>query len=213
MKLAHVKIVRVIGLVAVSVVAYTRLVRPWHLRWGSTPEEAKSPMPGDDIVQDPAMSATHTVTIQAPEDRVWPWLAQMGQGRGGFYSYDWLENLFGMNIHNKADIQPEWQYPHVGDIMPFWKGTGIPIIQIEPPDLMVLGGSFAPGRPAGGSWAFVLDTPDALTTRLIVRTRVTGFSPRWLSIVLYRLLLEPAHFIMERGMLLGIKSRAEVVGK
>ncbi len=81
--------------------------------------------------------------------------------------------------------------------------------QIEPPHQLVLGGSFAPEQPAGGSWTFMLDLPDPLTTRLTVRTRVAGFSPQWLSIFLYRLFLEAAHFIMERGMLLGLQRRAE----
>ena len=157
------------------------------------------------------MAATHAITIQAPVDRVWPWIAQIGQGRGGFYSYDWLENLFGMDIHNISNINPEWQTPQVGDLVPFWKGIGIPILQIEPPSLMVLGGSFAPQQPTGGSWTFLLESPDPQTTRLIVRARVAGFSPPAVSLVLYRFFMEPAHFIMERGMLLGIKSHAETL--
>jgi hypothetical protein len=198
-----------VGAAVVAALVYARLVRPWHLRWGSTPEEAGRLFPGDDFIHDPMVTATHAIAIQAPVERVWQWVVQIGQGRGGFYSYDWLENLLGLNIHSTARILPEWQNPQVGDIIPFWPGGGVPIIQIEPPRLMVLGGSFAPDQPTGGSWAFVLDSPDPKTTRLIARTRVAGFSPRWLSIVLYRILLEPAHFIMERGMLLGIKRRAE----
>jgi hypothetical protein len=203
------KFVGLVGMLAVVTFVYARLVRPWHLRWGATPEDVSRPLPGDDIIARPAMSAMHAITIQAPVDRVWPWVAQIGQERGGFYSYDWLENLLGMDITNTNRIHPEWQNPQAGDIIPFWKGAGIPIIQIEPPRLMVLGGSFALDQPMGGSWAFVLEAPDPQTTRLIVRTRVAGFSPQWLSIVLYRLCMEPAHFIMERGMILGIKTLAE----
>jgi hypothetical protein len=197
---------------AVAAYTYAKLVRPWHLRWGATLEEACRPLPGDDLVAQPAMAATHAITIQAAVDQVWPWLAQIGQGRGGFYSYDWLENRFGMDIHNVERIQPELQNPKVGDLIPFWKGIGIPIVQIEPPALLVLAGSFAPGQPTGGSWTFKLEAPEPQTTRLIVRARVAGFEPGWLSVILYRFFLEPAHFIMERGMLLGIKTRAENLG-
>jgi hypothetical protein len=108
-----------VGVAAVAALVYTKLVRPWHLRWGSTAEETERSIPGDDFVQDPVMTATHAIVIRAIVDHVWPWVAQLGQGRGGFYSYEWLENLFGMNIHNKARIQSEWQNPQVGDIIPF----------------------------------------------------------------------------------------------
>lgn len=209
MKSKNMKFAYFIGLTAAAVAAYARWVRPWHLRWGATPEEADRPLPGDDLIPQPAMSATHAITIHAPVSQVWPWIAQIGQGRGGFYSYDWLENLFGMDIHNTGDLNPEWQNPKVGDTIPFWKGVGIPILQIELPYLMVLGGSFAPQQPSGGSWTFLLESPDPQTTRLIVRARVAGFSPQSLSLILYRFFMEPAHFIMERGMLLGIKSRTE----
>lgn len=199
----------VIGAVAVAALAYARLVRPWHLRCGSSPKEARRQLPGDDIVPTPAMSTTHAVVIEAPVERVWSWLVQIGQGRGGFYSYEWLENLFAMDIHNTMRIQPELQNPQLGDIIPFWKGAGIPIVQIEPPHLMILGGSFAPEQPPGGGWMFLLASPDPLTTRLIVRTRVARYRPEWLTIILYRLILEPVHFIMERGMLMGLKRWVE----
>ena len=203
------KIIGLAGMTALGVFAYVKLLRPWHLHWGTTSDEVTRAMPGDDLITHPAMAATHALTIHAPVEHVWAWLVQIGQGRGGFYSYDWLEDLFGMNIHNTNRIQPEWQNPEVGDMIPFWKGTGIPIVQIEPPHLMVLAGSFAPEQPVGGSWTFLLEALDPQTTRLIVRSRVAGFSPQLLSIGLYRLFLEPAHFIMERGMMLGIKARAE----
>ena len=209
MNARRIKYAGLIGMMAATVMAYVRLVRPWLLRWGATPEEAHRPLPGDELIPHPAMSATRALTIQAPVDRVWPWVVQIGQGRGGFYSYDWLENLFGMDIHNTNRIQPEWQSPKVGDIIPFWNENGIPIVLIEPPRWMVMAGSFAPQQPMGGSWLFLLESPDSQTTRLIVRARVAGFSPQWLSLFLYRLFLEPAHFIMERKMMQGIKALAE----
>jgi hypothetical protein len=197
------------GVMAVVMFAYAKLVRPWQLRWGATREEANRPSPGDGLVTYPAISTTRGITIQAPVDRVWPWVVQIGQRRGGFYSYDWLENLFVMDIHSADHINLEWQNPQVGQIIPFWKGRGIPIVLLDPPRLMVLGGSFVPEQPVGGSWSFSFESPDPQTTRLLVRARVAGFSPKWLSVVSYRLFLEPAHFIMERRMLLGIKERAE----
>jgi hypothetical protein len=198
-----------IGLAAITGIVYARVVRPWMLRWGATLEEVNRPLPGDEVIPDPAMSTTHAILIRAPREVVWQWLIQIGQGRGGFYSYESLENLIGLDIHNTDEIHPELQNPQVGGIIPFWKEGGIPILKIEPPQLLVLGGSFAPDQPAGGSWVFQLQSPDPEITRLIVRTKVAGFPPVWLSTFLYRILLEPAQFIMERGMLLGIKKRAE----
>src|SRR4051812_23088582 len=79
------------GVAAAAV--YALLVRPWHLRWGATDEEAGEPLPGDDLRSDANVVATHAITIDAPAADVWPWLVQIGRGRGGFYSYTWLENL------------------------------------------------------------------------------------------------------------------------
>src|SRR5689334_13524236 len=89
-----------VGLVSVgsfgaALAAYTFLIRPWHLRWGATDAEAQEPMPGDDVVPNPKHAATHAITINAPVADVWPWLVQMGQNKGGFYSYSVLENLVG----------------------------------------------------------------------------------------------------------------------
>src|SRR5690349_9989833 len=89
----------VVGL-TIAVVVYIALVRPWHMRWGATDDEVRRPLPGDELVARPKALATHAITIRAPAAEIWPWLVQFGQGRGGFYSYDWLENLFGCDIHN-----------------------------------------------------------------------------------------------------------------
>jgi len=193
--------------------AYILAVRPWHLRWGTAPGEDQNALPGDDLVPNPKWQATHAVTIYAPADKVWPWLAQMGQGRGGFYSYDWLENLAGMDIHNARQILPEYQALQPGDVIPFWKGAGVSVQSVEPGRSLVLGGSLVQGGDQagnmGGSWTFILQPLDATATRLVVRSRVAGFEPEWLSALLYALLLEPAHFIMERKMLLTIKELSE----
>ena len=104
----------VLGGVA-GLAAYAFFVRPWHLKWGATEEELNMSLPGDGLVQNPKLNATHAITINAPVRDVWPWLVQVGQNRGGFYSYTWLENLVGCEMRNADQIVPEWQELKVGD--------------------------------------------------------------------------------------------------
>jgi hypothetical protein len=191
-----------IGSVA-ALSAYAFLVRPWHLRWGATDEEVNMPLPGDEFVEDPKLNATHAITINAPAAAVWPWLVQLGQRRGGFYSYTWLENLVGCEMHNANRIVPEWQDLKVGDEV--WlhpKAPPLRVLAIEPGRAIVL----------EKCWSFILHPIDENTTRLIIRGR-GEFNPDLknglLNFLLWRGIFEPAHFIMERKMLLGIKQRAE----
>src|SRR5690242_12108634 len=95
--------------------AYAFLLRPWHLGWGATEVEQEELLPGDDLFPNPKHQATHAITIQAPVTDVWPWLVQIGQNKGGFYSYTVLENLMGCDIHNAKKIVPEWQSLRAGD--------------------------------------------------------------------------------------------------
>jgi len=201
---------------------YLLAIRPWHLRWGATGGEVRRPLPGDELVPDPQYETTHAVTIHAPADKIWPWLVQMGQGRGGLYSYDWLENLVGLNIHSADRIIPKFQHLKVGDTIPLAPGGfGPSVVAIEPNQALVLGGAFNPftGQPVDPnepgvdaywsvSWAFVLHELSQRTTRLVVRFRA-DYKPRVRLGLTVQLPLEPAHFIMERKMLLGIKERAE----
>ncbi len=108
---------RYAGLITIggALVAYVLLARSRQLRWGATDQEADGPLPGDDLIVNPGLSATRAITVGASADRVWPWIAQLGQGRGGFYSYDFLENLVGCDIHSADRIVPEWQDVAVGD--------------------------------------------------------------------------------------------------
>ncbi len=189
------------GVAALS--AYAFLIRPWHLRWGATDEEVNMPLPGDEFVGDPKLNATHAITINAPAADVWPWLVQLGQRRGGFYSYTWLENLVGCDMHNANRIVPEWQDLKVGDEV--WlhpKAPPLRVLAIEAGRAIVL----------EKCWSFVLHPIDENTTRLIIRGR-GEFNPDFknglLNFLLWRGIFEPAHFIMERKMLLGIKQRAE----
>jgi hypothetical protein len=86
---------------------FLALVRPWHLRWGATDEEVSNPLPGDEMTPEPSAQSTHAITIEAPPEVVWPWLMQLGQRRGGWYSYYWLENLAGLEIHSREHVVPE----------------------------------------------------------------------------------------------------------
>lgn len=188
---------------AAALAAYAFFIRPWHLRWGATEEELKTRLPGDDLVQHPKLNATHAITINAPVERVWPWLAQIGQKKGGFYSYTRLENLVGCNMRNANRIVPEWQNLKVGDEI--WlhpKAPPLKVLAIEPGRAIVL----------ENSWTFFLRPIDQQTTRLIIRGR-GEFNPDLknavLNCILWRGVFEPAHFIMERKMMLGIKQRAE----
>ena len=186
-----------------ALAAYVLLIRPWHLKWGATEEELKMPLPGDELVKHPKLNATHAITINAPVAEVWPWLVQVGQKRGGFYSYTWLENLVGCEMSNADQIVPEWQDLKVGDEV--WlhpKAPPLKVLAIEPGRAIVL----------ENSWTFVLHPIDHHTTRLIIRGR-GDFNPdlknAFLNFILWRGVFEPAHFIMERKMMLGIKERAE----
>jgi len=103
------------GIGAVAIVAWRKVFTPWQRNWGATEEEAAMALPGDTLTPPPVDQCTRAITIAAPPEAVWPWLVQMGADRGGFYSYAWLENLFGLDIHNADGIVDEWQQLAVGD--------------------------------------------------------------------------------------------------
>jgi hypothetical protein len=198
---------------------YFTLIRPWHLKWGATTEEVDRALPGDEFVPEPRLNVTHAVTIRAPLDQVWPWIAQIGQGRGGFYSYEWIENLLGADIHNADRILPEYQNPQVGDKLPLAQdGFGVPMAIVEPRRALVVHGDtrgdpkVMPGLKPGGFfnivWGWHLDSIDAETTRLVERWRA-DWNPSLGTWIYMHLFLEPGAFIMERRMLLGIQRRAE----
>lgn len=188
---------------AAAVLVYIFIIRPWHLRWGATDEEVVMPLPGDELAPHPKLRDTHAITIHAPVAEVWPWLAQMGQGRGGFYSYTWLENLVGCHMHNADRIVPEWQNLKVGDdILLHPKVPPLKVLALEPERLILL----------EQSGAFVLRPIDTRTTRFLIRSQ-GAYNPDWknalLNFIYWRVIFEPAHFIMERGMMRGIRRRAE----
>lgn len=172
------------GLLAGTPWACFPCVRPRLLRWGATDDEVSRPMPGDEAVLDPVMATTRAITSGAPVGVVWPWLAQIGQGRGGCYSYDWLENLADCDIHSAERILPEFQTVRVGDPVNLAPSVGLAVAAIEPGHLLVLRPLLALRSAAfDASWASVLEAIDQRTTRLVARFRVGG-KPRVLLVPL-----------------------------
>jgi hypothetical protein len=196
-------------------------VRPRTLAWGASCDEVIRPLPGDDLVANPLYVTTRAITVRAPAAAVWPWLVQLGQNRGGFYTYDVVENLMGLDIHSADSIHPEWQDLHAGEdyvTLDPDESMKMTIAVLEPQRAFVIR-SGAPGEPpqAPGSffrgelawtWGFYLEALDERTTRLVVRSRAA-----WADTLAARLarplLLEPVHFVMEERMLRGIRERAE----
>ena len=186
---------RAVALAAELVAAYLAIGRPLMLHWGANCEELHKPLPGDELVPGPAVQSTRAVTVDAPADAVWPWLAQLGQDRGGFYSYECLENLAGCHMHNAGEIHPEWQQRSPGETVYLHPRKGLPVARFEPGRVLAL-----------ENWgAFVLEPLGSDRTRLIAR----GRTPRGTASIFNALLMEIPHFVMERKMLLGIKRRAE----
>jgi hypothetical protein len=170
------------------------------------------PLPGDNLVPDARAAATCAITIHAPPERVWPWIAQIGQEKGGFYSYAWLENLFGCGITNADRVHPEWQDVKPGNgVRLHPKMTPIPVAAVEKQRALILGGPNSPDpRIPPVTWAFVLEPAPGNTTRLLIRWRARP-SVSLADTILNKYMIEPIHFIMERRMMLGIRERAEAL--
>ena len=187
------------GLVC-GAVAYGLLLRHRVLTWGATENEAVAQLPGDELLMDADGVATRAITIDAPASAVWPWLAQMGPyPRGGPYTYDWIENLLGLDMHSADEVLPEFQHPVVGDELGYGANR-MRFERVEPERVLAL-------RSSDGNWvwSFVLDEQDG-ATRLISRNRFR--LPRLRDRV-GMVPMEPGSLVMERKMLRGIKQRAE----
>jgi hypothetical protein len=178
------------------------------LRWGATDAEIAAVQPGDELIADANVTATRAITIRRSPEIVWPWIAQLGQGRGGFYSYDNLENLLGFDIHSADRVVPEWQQLAVGDEVRLAPTVGLKAAIVEPGRALVLQGELplAKAPPFDSTWAFILCDRGDGSTRLLSRERY-GYKRWWAPFV-----VEPtqaASFVMSRKMLLGIRDRAE----
>ncbi len=185
--------------------AYPLVVRPWHMRWGATDDEIAQPMPMDDHVAEPTYVTNRAVTIHARPEQVWPWLAQIGEGRAAFYSYDWIERLIGMDVDSADRIHPEWQQLQVGDRLT--RDDNILVRYVEPGRFLVVGPT-DDNPEAAVTWAFGLYPDGEGGTRLVSRVRAQ--IKRWTPFtVLYLAALDPGQLLMERRMLLEIKRLAE----
>ena len=190
------------------VVGYRARIRPWMYYWGATREEIVEDLPADELVATDRPRTTRAVTIDVGPETVWPWLAQIGENRGGFYSYSVLERGVGADIHNANTIHPEWQDLQVGDTV--WlarrggdRGRQVVAAMVPKSHLVLMSPDdyerVQHGEKASGSWSFHL-RPEGKHTRLLARGN-GGYGGN----VLYDIV----HFVMERGMLLGIRRRVQ----
>ncbi len=196
---------------AVLAAVYVRRVEPWFRRWGATDDEISSRLPVDELVEVGTRSMTRAITVHAPLEDVWPWLVQIGQDRAGFYSYTWLENLVGADMHNARCVHPEWQSRRRGDSV--WlakdaryheRGRQIAAI-VEPSRALVL---VSPGdwerldrgERATGAWGFFLQPCGGAFTRLVIRSSGGAVGTH---------LFDALHFLMEQKMMRGLRDRVE----
>jgi hypothetical protein len=223
-------IVALLALGGAGYAGYQLVLKPWWRRWGVMPDEAIAPLPGDEVVPDAMTSETRGITIDAPPAAVWPWLVQMGYGRGGWYSYDAVD----MTGHSTDRILPEHQGLKAGDLVPTHPGGGFVVKLIDPEKALVLfadtslmqeqsateeaslnlratGAVLERAQPTdfAASWAFVLEPLPDGRTRLLerVRARFGETDQPWQRYTMP--LMGFGVFVMVRRQLLGIKRRAE----
>jgi hypothetical protein len=196
---------------AVPIWVVSPLTRRWHLRWGATDAEVTGPMPGDDVVQRAQFNATRSITIGASPVEVWPWIAQLGYRRGGFYTYDQVDNA----SEPSADrIIEEYQHLKVGDEIPMWhESRGLSIAykvhSFEVSKWMLWVHRPHEGEEPDSTWSWRLDEPASGGTRLVTRMK-QDYHWQTPKLALFNLvLMEFGDFAMERRMLKGIKVRAE----
>jgi hypothetical protein len=194
------------GASAVLLIGLPQLFLPWYVHLGATADERHMALPGDSIVAHPTTGYTLAITIETPAESVWPWIAQMGQGRGGFYTHTWIENLLGADIQNADSVNSSLQNLAAGDTVrltpnPYLGRPGqfMLVAEFKRPHALV----FEQRLPSGGtaSWALILLEDDDGTTRLITRRR--GSRPS-----LFDRVMEPGYVLMDRGVLRGIRERA-----
>jgi hypothetical protein len=181
------------------------MFRPWHRHWGATGDEIARVMEGDELVSEPQEVTTRAINIHARPGDIWPWLAQMGYQRGGLYSYDGLDQLFGVLDRRSADtLMPAFQGLKAGDTIPIGKSPGWPVAIARPNELLLLD---VRQQGAHVTWAFALYPSPGPETRLVMRVRAR--LPRGWKTPLLIAVLDPAEFFMVRRQLIGIRDRAE----
>ncbi|MCW2526494.1 MAG: hypothetical protein JWM76_1354 [Pseudonocardiales bacterium] len=186
------------------------LLRRASLGWGASEAELAMVLPGDDLLAQAHLSATRAITIKAAPEAIWPWIAQLGQGRGGFYSYDFLENVVGCDIHSADRIVEEWQNVTVGEQINLAPGVGLSVAIVDSGNALVLRGAIPTTSthrsPYDFTWAFVLLPEAGVRTRLLVRERYT-YAHRWVAAIVEP--VELVSLLMSRRMMHGIRQRAE----
>ena len=207
----------VVAILIIAFVLYRWFVLPWMNTWGATAEEIRATLPGDELVANPVSQTTQAVTIHATPAQIYPWLLQIGVDRGGMYSYDWLENLFGLNVHTLDRIDSQYQSPKPGDFWGFTPkasgdGPGVYVVRLTP-NRAVLGcfgmRSVSP-TPCTGTWQLVLQPQSDGATRLILRARTDAASP---MTGIFGAIFDPITFVMQRGMLLGFRDRIQAANR
>jgi hypothetical protein len=184
--------------------AYFRAYRPWQLSWGATPDEVGRPLPGDEVVDNPTFNATRAITVRATPERILPWLLQVGVTRGGWYSYDLLDNL---GRPSAREIIPELQSLAVGDVVPISPDgrQGFTVLALDLPRSMLW------GTVPDVTWLWLMEARPDGSTRVITRIRMRY---RWLSpSIAFSLLIEFADIWMIRRMLLNLRERAESLSR
>lgn len=182
-------------------------VRGWFARQGTTPDERTRVMPGDALVADPTHTATQALAVNAPPEAIWPWLVQLGYQRGGLYSYDWLDRLFGfLDRPSATRILPACQHLAVGDTIRLGPREELTVAALDPLRALVLRYQ---AHGMAWVWQFGLYPLDQQRTRLV--SRGTERMPHTLSAWVGMRVMEPAAFIMTRRMLLNLKERAETL--
>ena len=193
--------------VATLAIVYWFPVRGWFARWGATSEDLERVMAGDSLIPHPTYSGTNAMVVNAQPEHIWPWLVQMGYQRGGLYSYDWLDRLFGfLDRPSATRILPEFQNLATGDVIPMGRGPAWPVGTLEPRRALVLDMRNMDG--IDWVWQFGLYRIGEKQTRLVSRSQVRA---RTVSARVLTWAIEPAGFVMTRRMLLGLKQRAEAL--
>lgn len=192
-------------LIAVCLV-FRPFVRRWYSSWGATEEEVKMTLPGDEFIKVFRGGYTQAISIGATPDEIWPWLVQVGQNKGGFYSYELLENLIGCDIHNVDRIIPEHQHIKIGDGLRMHpRAPDMPVVVLQHGRAIAYGGKV--DENTASIWAFYLRESDN-GTRLISRWAF-DYEPRFTNKLIYNFIIEPIASVMQRKMLMGIKQRVE----
>ena len=197
---------RLLGICAAGLLYWFPL-RRWFARWGTTLDDRARVMDGDFLIVNPTHSATHAVTVNTGPDEIWPWLVQMGYQRGGLYSYDWLDRLFGFLDRPSANsILPQFQSLSVGDRILLGPREALTVRALKAGRALVLSYD---AHDMQWVWQFGLYPIDRNHTRLV--SRGTERMPHTVAAWILMRLMEPAAFVMTRRMLLGVKKRAEAL--